>query len=123
MGDKRCKKTAAAAAEPAEDLRAAPNTEKSGEAAREPETVQKEKQPEVAVGPPRLQVTYPYGLNLRAGPGRGYPVLAVLPMDTEVQAAGDAAKPSDGGTWLPVETGQGSGWVDLAFLRFLTAED
>jgi len=109
--------TKAAAA--TEDLQVS-GPEKTGEAAGELEASRETMAPDVPAGSPRFQVTYPFGLNLRAGPGKGYPVLSVLPAGAEVQAAGERVTPSGGGAWLPVETCQGSGWVDAAYLRLAT---
>lgn len=95
--------------------------EKANETAGEAETAQTARTSEKTVDAAAFQVTYPFGLNLRAGPGKGYPVLSVLPAGAEVHAAGERVSPPDGGTWLPVETRQGSGWVDAAYLR-LTPE-
>ncbi|WP_373354930.1 SH3 domain-containing protein [Pseudoroseicyclus sp. CXY001] len=52
-------------------------------------------------------------LNIRSGPGTGNPVIAALPPDArgvEVVAA------SEDGAWGLVNTGEGSGWVSMAFL-------
>lgn len=106
--------TKAAAA--TEDLQV-PGPEKTGEAAGELEASREAMAPDAPANSPRFQVTYPFGLNLRAGPGKGYPVLSVLPAGAEARASGERVSPSDGGVWLPVETCQGSGWVDAAYLR------
>lgn len=53
-------------------------------------------------------VSYPGGLNLRAGPGKNFPVVRVLQPGTAVKAEGEAQ-----GDWLPVE----GGWVDQKYLE------
>lgn len=54
-------------------------------------------------------VTYPMGLNLRAGPGMGHPVLRVLRIGETVRQTGE----TDGAGWMPVE----GGWVDSRYVR------
>lgn len=60
----------------------------------------------------RYRVAWPSGLHLREAPSMDAAVLAVLPENAEVTAAGEAVP-----DWLPVETGSGRGWVAAAFLR------
>lgn len=57
----------------------------------------------------RRVVTYPMGLNLRAGPGKAHPVLRVLKAGAAVMPTGE---PDENG-WLPVE----GGWIDSRFVR------
>lgn len=54
-------------------------------------------------------VTYPMGLNLRAGPGKDHPVLRVLKTGATVSPTGE---PDENG-WLPVE----GGWIDSRYVR------
>lgn len=54
-------------------------------------------------------VIAPQGLNLRAGPGRGFPVLKVLKPGAALLQAGDETL--DG--WLPVA----GGWVDAQYVK------
>lgn len=53
-------------------------------------------------------VSYPGGLNLRAGPGKNFPVLRVLQPGAAVKAEGEAQD-----NWLPVE----GGWVNQMYLE------
>ena len=55
----------------------------------------------------RYKVSYPGGLNLRAGPGKSFPVLRVLQPGFVVEATGRAKN-----GWIPVL----NGWVDRQYL-------
>lgn len=59
------------------------------------------------------------GLNLREGPGVGFPVVEVLP-----EAAVLAVQPLPCGTevpgWALVHTGVRAGWVDVRYIQALT---
>ncbi len=55
-------------------------------------------------------------LNLRAGPGVHYSVLAVLPQGTQVMAFGDT-RYADRATWVRVRVGSQEGWVNQEHLR------
>lgn len=57
----------------------------------------------------RVAVTYPMGLNLRAGPGKDHPVLRVLKMGAVASPTGE---PDENG-WIPVE----GGWIDSRYVR------
>lgn len=50
-------------------------------------------------------------LNLRAGPGRGYPILAVMPAGSAVRITGDA---SEG--WYPVRYNELNGWAYAEYI-------
>lgn len=54
-------------------------------------------------------VTYPMGLNLRAGPGMDQPVLRVLKAGEAVIQTGETAEHG----WMPVK----GGWVDSRYVR------
>lgn len=54
-------------------------------------------------------VTYPQGVNLRAGPGTDQPVLRVLKAGETVIQTGVAVEHG----WMPVE----GGWVDCRYVR------
>ena len=56
----------------------------------------------------RCVVDYPWGLNLRSGPGVAFPVVRVLPNGAEVVTPA----PADG-EWCAVE----GGWVMSRYLR------
>lgn len=57
----------------------------------------------------KLVVTYPMGLNLRAGPGRDTAVLRVLKAGETVLQTGELTEAG----WVPVE----DGWVDSRYVR------
>ena len=57
-------------------------------------------------------VTASSGLNLRTGPGLGYPVVRILPRGAGVTVTGSS------GAWRHVKTGGTSGWVLGAYLGF-----
>lgn len=70
------------------------------------------------------RVSCPGGVHLRAGPGRAYRSLAVLPAGARV-LTDDAVEmlradrcPSDS-AWMMVLSREGSGWVDGAYLERL----
>ncbi len=52
-------------------------------------------------------------LNLRAGPGTNYPILARLSRNTQL----DVRDRSDDGAWLAVQTGFRSGWLAARYVR------
>lgn len=62
----------------------------------------------------RCRVTWPHGVNLRAGPGVGFPALRVLPFGTVVTQEGDPER-VEGAVWLPVR----DGWVCSLYLERL----
>ena len=73
-----------------------------------------------AAGPPMAVTTV--DLNVRDGPGQGYPIIDLLSVGTEVQISG---KSPDGTWWqiiYPLEGG-GHGWVYAPFTRSRNAED
>jgi hypothetical protein len=55
-------------------------------------------------------------LNLRAGPGTNYPVLATLRRGDEVEPLGETTG-SGADVWIRVRSGTQEGWVFRAFLR------
>lgn len=57
----------------------------------------------------KLVVTYPMGLNLRAGPGRDTAVLRVLKAGENVLQTGELTESG----WMPVD----GGWVDSRYVR------
>jgi uncharacterized protein YgiM (DUF1202 family) len=59
-------------------------------------------------------VASPDGVRLRSSPSTASPILATLPAGRLVQLQSD---PTDDG-WYQVQTQEGSGWVDGAFLQF-----
>lgn len=65
-------------------------------------------QPKEAATFATYTVSYPGGLNLRAGPGKNFPVLRVLQPGAAVKAEGEAQD-----NWLPVE----GGWVNQMYLE------
>lgn len=65
-------------------------------------------QPKEAATFATYTVSYPGGLNLRAGPGKNFSVLRVLQPGAAVKAEGEAH-----GNWLLVE----GGWVDQTYLE------
>ena len=65
-------------------------------------------QPKAAATFATYTVSYPGGLNLRAGPGKNFTVVRVLQPGTAVKAEGEAQ-----GDWLPVK----GGWVDQKYLE------
>jgi uncharacterized protein YraI len=62
-------------------------------------------------------VTDPEGLNLRGGPGTNYPVLAVLPLGTQVPILGERVNT----TWLPVSYQGQLGFVHSDFVQIRAA--
>lgn len=70
-----------------------------------------------------VMVSAPSGLNLREGPGMGFPVAEVLP-----EAAVLAVQPLPCGAevpgWALVHTGARTGWVDIRYIQAMaSAED
>lgn len=59
-------------------------------------------------------VVPPDGLNLRAGPGTGFPVVVTMPGGARVQVIG---RPTADG-WYPVRYADKVGWADGAYLAF-----
>jgi serine/threonine protein kinase len=55
-------------------------------------------------------------LNLRSGPGVGYPVLMILPQGTQVSCFNDK-RDADRATWVRVRVGSQEGWVNQQHLR------
>lgn len=60
-------------------------------------------------------VTYPFGTNLRAEPGLGAEILAVLPADTVVTLL-DGVESVDGFIWQEVLAKERIGWLSAEFL-------
>ncbi len=67
---------------------------------------------------PALQIRYVVveRLNLRAGPGVGYPVITTLKRGDEVVALGETAGSGED-MWVRVRAGEQEGWVFRAFLQ------
>ncbi|HEX6909966.1 MAG TPA: SH3 domain-containing protein, partial [Longimicrobium sp.] len=55
------------------------------------------------------------GLNVRAGPGRGHPVLSTLSQGDAVQLLGEE-QAENGSTWVRVRAAGQDGWVSLKYL-------
>ena len=70
--------------------------------------------PEARTAGIRYPVTWPHGVNLRAGPGIGFPVLRVLPLGAVVTRQGDPEL-VEGAVWLPVQ----DGWACSLYLERL----
>ena len=64
---------------------------------------------------PKIVVSAPQGLNLREGPHVSYAVRAVLSDGAPVEIL-DLPKDVEVPGWVPVETGDGIGWVNTHFL-------
>ncbi len=68
------------------------------------------------VTPPTAVITYPFGTNLRTGPGLDTAVLAVLPVDTVVVLLPGVAS-ADGFVWQEVAVEGQTGWLSAEFLQ------
>ncbi len=66
--------------------------------------------------PQTAVITYPFGTNLRTGPGLETAVLAVLPVDTVVILL-DGLVTADGFAWQEVVANGQTGWLSAAFLQ------
>ena len=65
---------------------------------------------------PQLRYVVVERLNLRAGPGVGYPVITTLKRGDEVVALGETAGSGED-MWVRVRAGEQEGWVFRAFLQ------
>src|SRR5690606_15760767 len=57
-------------------------------------------------------------LNLRSGPSTGYPVIAVLPKNTQVLVTGYSVN-SGAYVFIPVSTSYGDGWVASEYVTLV----
>lgn len=65
---------------------------------------------------PQIRYVIVERLNLRAGPGIGYPVITTLKRGDEVVALGETAGSGED-MWVRVRAGEQEGWVFRAFLQ------
>ena len=114
------KEVAAAKAE--EDRVPEPMVQEQEATSAEETVIQDQETPSAGEGviqeaPVKYKVNFRYGLNLRAGPGKQFRVLRVLPDGAEMESDGLTVE-RDGIQWLSVECG----WVDSAYLILVSAE-